>query len=286
MTRSPPTAVPGTAPLLERYTVVLLDAYGVLVDKAGPLPGAVELIDHLNATDKRYFVLTNSASRLPATMSRDFHARGLAIPVQRIISSGVLLGTYFGANDLVGRDCVVLGTRESISYVHEAGGRTVDVRQAEEAAAVILADQAGFALIDTLDETLSLILRRMDRDDPLHLVLCNPDLIYPRAPGHYGFTAGALAAMMEAVLRQRYPGHNVSFTRLGKPYAPIFQEAVRRSGSQNMLMIGDQLATDVQGAQRFGIDSALVTTGLARIEDAPWTADIFPTYLLASLSPR
>ncbi len=286
MTRSPPTAVPGTAPLLERYTVVLLDAYGVLVDKAGPLPGAVELIDHLNATDKRYFVLTNSASRLPATMSRDFHARGLAIPVQRIISSGVLLGTYFGANDLVGRDCVVLGTRESISYVHEAGGRTVDVRQAEEAAAVILADQAGFALIDTLDETLSLILRRIDRDDPLHLVLCNPDLIYPRAPGHYGFTAGALAAMMEAVLRQRYPGHNVSFTRLGKPYAPIFQEAVRRSGSQNMLMIGDQLATDVQGAQRFGIDSALVTTGLARIEDAPWTADIFPTYLLASLSPR
>ncbi len=48
-------------PLVEKYSVLLFDAYGVLVDKVGALPGARELIAYLNRSGKRYYVLTNSA---------------------------------------------------------------------------------------------------------------------------------------------------------------------------------------------------------------------------------
>ena len=53
--------------LVARHEVLLLDAYGVLLDSSGALPGAVELIDRLNRTGRPYHILTNDSSRLPAT---------------------------------------------------------------------------------------------------------------------------------------------------------------------------------------------------------------------------
>jgi ribonucleotide monophosphatase NagD (HAD superfamily) len=58
--------------LIEAYEGLLFDAYGVLVDKSGALPGAPELIRRLNRCGKPYLVLTNSASRLPDALALDF----------------------------------------------------------------------------------------------------------------------------------------------------------------------------------------------------------------------
>jgi len=46
-------------------------------------------------------------------------------------------------------------------------------------------------------------------------------------------------------------------------------------------MIGDQLNTDILGAQRFGIAAALVMSGLARAEQVH--TEIVPDFLLQSL---
>jgi ribonucleotide monophosphatase NagD (HAD superfamily) len=52
-----------------------------------------------------------------------------------------------------------------------------------------------------------------------------------------------------------------------------------------MLMIGDQLATDILGAQRAGFHSALLQTGVAPpVSDSRWKEGIVPTYLLHSLN--
>jgi ribonucleotide monophosphatase NagD (HAD superfamily) len=56
--------------LMADYSVVLLDAYGVLVDKQGALPGAQNLIEKFNRINKPYFILTNDASKLPETSAR------------------------------------------------------------------------------------------------------------------------------------------------------------------------------------------------------------------------
>jgi ribonucleotide monophosphatase NagD (HAD superfamily) len=53
--------------LLDRFDGVLLDAYGVLVDSGGVLPGARELIDELARRALPYAIVTNDASRSPAT---------------------------------------------------------------------------------------------------------------------------------------------------------------------------------------------------------------------------
>ncbi len=81
--------------LTARYSVLLLDAYGVLVHTSGALPGAAQLIDTLNRTKKPYYILTNDASKLPATSAELFQGFGLAIAPDSIITSGSLLTDYF-----------------------------------------------------------------------------------------------------------------------------------------------------------------------------------------------
>ncbi len=245
--------------LLGRYDGFLLDAYGVLVDKAGPLPGAVELVERLNREDRRYCILTNAAAHLPEAMAADFAALGLMIPAERFVTSGLLLA----GKGLAGHRCLLLGPPDSAEYLRRAGGLPVAPQAGAEAEAVVIADQKGFDLQQGLNAALSLILRRLDAGLPLALLLCNPDLIYPVARGEYGLTAGGLAAALEAVLSERYGADAPRFRRLGKPHRPIFEEALRRIGTRNAVMLGDQLATDILGAKRCGIDAALVATGLA-----------------------
>jgi len=60
--------------LIDRYEVLLLDAYGVLVHSSGTLAGAAELITKLNRAAKPYYILTNDASRLPATAAARFQS--------------------------------------------------------------------------------------------------------------------------------------------------------------------------------------------------------------------
>jgi HAD superfamily hydrolase (TIGR01450 family) len=272
--------------LLSHYYALLLDAYGVLVDKTGPLPGAMSLIDRLNSTGHPYLVLTNSASRLPETLAREFAEWKLNIPTERILTSGMLLAPYFREKGLRGSSCVVLGTHESRTYLTRAGGRVLPLGENVEAGVVVIADQKGFQVMESMNRVLSLILRCMDTGQhPPELLLCNPDLIYPISSSRYGFTAGGLAAMLEAVLNERYAERGLSFFRLGKPHTPIFEEAMRRLGTQDLVMLGDQLATDILGANRVGIDSVLVRTGLAR-GGSPSQCEAVPTWFIENLLDR
>jgi ribonucleotide monophosphatase NagD (HAD superfamily) len=54
----------------------------------------------------------------------------------------------------------------------------------------------------------------------------------------------------------------------------------------DMVMIGDQLETDIRGANAFGLDSALVGTGVSDINSSDLSVrHVRPTYLLKSLNP-
>jgi HAD superfamily hydrolase (TIGR01450 family) len=267
--------------LLRRYAVLLVDAYGVLVHSGGALPGAARLVDTLNAAGKPYYVLTNDASKLPTTAAARYQRYGLAIDAERIITSGLLLKGHFAAHHLVGARCVVLGTEDSNRYVVQAGGRIVPPSQ--EFDVLVVADEFGFPFLETVDAALSGLFRMLDRPRPVHLVLPNPDLIYPSGEG-FGIAAGSVALVFESALRLRYPDRtDLRFARLGKPHAAMFAEALRRSGTRNMVMIGDQLEADIGGAHEFGLDSVLVGTGVSITSSADGHAGLQPTYLLPSL---
>jgi HAD superfamily hydrolase (TIGR01450 family) len=268
--------------LIERYAVLLLDAYGVLVHTSGALDGAAELIAELNRIEKPYYILTNDASRLPETSAARFQRYGLGIEPDRIISSGQLIEGYFRTHQLEGARCVVLGPADSVRFVEMAGGRVVSPDQDFDV--LVICDEGGFRFLETIDTVLSALFQKFSRREEIHLVLPNPDLIYPKSDHGFGITSGSIGLVLEAALRMRYPDRtDLRFTRLGKPHASIFREALRRSGTQDVVMIGDQLETDIRGANDMGIDSVLVGTGVTQTHETRIPETLRPTYLLHSL---
>jgi HAD superfamily hydrolase (TIGR01450 family) len=268
--------------LVEQYDVLLFDAYGVLVDSSGALPGAKELIRHLNNPGKPYYILTNDASRLPETASTRYRKSGIEIPPGQIITSGSLLTGYFKQYHLSGKRCIVLGTDDSRLYVDQAGGRIVSPE--EDMDILVVADERGYPFLETIEAAFSSLCRAMDDERSVHLILPNPDLLFPKGGQAFGFGAGSIASMFEAALALRYP-HPGSprFVRLGKPEGGLFQEAFSRTQTRNMVMIGDQLETDIRGALAFGIDAAWIETGVTAGGMGAIPPDLKPTYWLAAL---
>ncbi|HEX7629238.1 MAG TPA: HAD hydrolase-like protein [Candidatus Methylomirabilis sp.] len=270
--------------VIARYGVLLFDAYGVLVDAASPLAGAVELLRKLNRLGKPYYILTNDASQLPLTAARKYHAYGLAVDPERFVTSGELLTPHFADHHLAGARCVVLGPADTAQYVELAGGRPVALGNPFEV--LVMGDDAGFPLRDTMDALLTALFRKFDRQEAVQLVLPNPDLIYPAGEHRFRMASGSLALILEAALQLRYPGRpDLRFARLGKPSSAIFAEALRRSGTRDMVMLGDQLETDIRGANDFGLDSVLVTTGVTASTIPSLLDHPRPTYWLRSLTP-
>jgi ribonucleotide monophosphatase NagD (HAD superfamily) len=149
---------------------------------------------------------------------------------------------------------------------------------------LVIGDQSGFPFLETVDTALSTLFRRLDRQQNVHLVLPNPDLIYPEADGSFGIASGSVAVMFEAALHWRYPHrYDLCFTRLGKPHEAMFTEALRRSGTRDMVMIGDQLETDIRGARAFGLDAVWVSTDVIAAALTTIPAHRRPTYRLCSL---
>jgi len=269
--------------LLERYDGLLLDAYGVLMTEAGPLPGAPEFIARLHQLDKPFCVLTNDAAKLPATTARRLQGMGIDVPAERVVTSGSLLAPHFVQHGLRGAACAVLGPYDSVRYVVEAGGRVVAADADFEV--LVVGDESGFDFVETMDATLSTLFARLDRGERVHLVVPNPDIVYPAGPGAFGFAAGTLAAMFEGALALRYPERSeLRFARLGKPHATLFEEGLRRIGTRNAAMIGDTLQTDIRGANAAGIDSILIGTGVSTPQWATTPGELRPTATLASFS--
>jgi len=274
--------VSSAAELIANYEGILLDAYGVLVDSQNPLPGAAELLSTLRAEGVAHYVVTNDASRLPETIAARLSAMGLGeVAADRIITSGSLLAPYFADHALTGARCVVLGPKDSETYVRDAGGEIVPIDAQAECDVVVVCDEAGYEFLPSVDATLSALFRRFDRGDDVRLVMPNPDLIYPKPAGAFGFTSGGAALLLEAGLDRRYPKRTLRFDRLGKPFPHIFNDAKRRAGSDNLLMIGDQLETDIAGALAANIDAALLCTGVTNWDEAD--VSIKPTHVIDRL---
>lgn len=266
--------------LLDEYEGILLDAYGVLVDGSGALPAAGPLIHELDRRGKPFAIVTNDASRSRETYVRRFAGYGIAIAPDRFVTSGSLLPAYFRERGLAGARTLVLGTPDSFDFVREGGGVPVEIARGVEIDAVAICDDSGTPFLDGIEVALSACVRAMDSGRRPVLVVPNPDLVYPKGGGELGFTAGAMALLVEAALARRYPAAQLRFDHLGKPEPHLFVEAARRLGiaRERLVMVGDQLETDIAGARAAGIDAALLA-GVSRWDHRA----LAPTYLLGTI---
>jgi len=284
---SAPPAVATSDVLLERYDVFLLDAYGVLVTSAGPLDGAREFLHRLTGAGKQWCIATNDASRSVATSARHYSGFGLPVDDTRLLTSGGLLTGHFRREGLVGAPCVVLGTEDSREYVRDAGGVVVepDDDRADVCVVCGVTDDPGAPHVATINRLVSMLLRRIGNGRPMRFILPNPDIVYPSDAGTFAVTAGAVAAMLEAVIALRDPDGAHRFEPLGKPHAPMFDEALARVepvDRRRVVMVGDQFGTDILGAVNAGIDSVLIETGIGQRTDLA-TAPARPTWVWKDL---
>ena len=268
--------------LIDRFEVILFDSDGVLTSWPSAIPSAPEAIDRLNSLKKPYLVLTNDASALPETRAARYARLGLFIDPSQILSSGMLLASYFSDLGLASARCVVLGTEDSAVFVQRAGGEAVPFD--EDFDVLVVGDQEGFPFLEATGTVLSNLFRKIDRGEMPRLVVPNPDLIYPEREG-FAFASGTVAQMFESALALRYPDRpDLTFARLGKPHPAMFEEAIRRCGTRDMVMIGDNPGTDIRGANQVGLASVLVESGISSGDLSMLPDSDKPTYRLRSLA--
>lgn len=268
--------------ILNNYEVLLIDAFGVLMNTKGALEGAVDFINELNRTGKEYFILSNGSLYNALQNQGNYARRGFDIPKERIISSGTLIEKWVEQEKLKNKRFLVLAPEPTKSLVRDAGA--IVCEELDESADVLLiGDPKGYNYLEEIEFAITLLYKSIDSGNPIRVLVPNPDVIYPKENKAYGITAGALALLLEKAVALRYPKNIFQIEYLGKPYNPIFEEAFHRVKHKKMVMIGDQLETDIKGAVHFGIDSVLIGTGITNLSNLSFHDGIRPTYLLDNL---
>ena len=276
--------------LVESYDAIAFDSYGVLVDGINPLPGAIELTERLSKLGKPWLLATNDASRLTDSRVDVMRGQGFEISIDHVISAGSLLRRFFAERGITGTQCIATGHGDAVEFVRLAGCDPVELRSNDDVStSLALAGITGYDWSEATSDMLTLIIRRMDAGNPLHLVVPNPDVLYPDGLDRFAIGPGGIAEMIESAASRCFGDEvAVKFTKLGKPYAPMFDAIKERlNGYGRVAFVGDQLHTDIAGANQAGLDSVLVGTGITRWQEPDDLMDVprsmMPTHLLRSM---
>lgn len=269
--------------LCTQHQAILFDAYGVLVDAAGARPGASQAIAALTRANQPFLVVTNDASRSARSAASRLTRLGIRVQPEHILSSGMMIAPALREMENALLRVVVVGPADSAEYAREAGVDVVAPSVDDPADVVVLADEGGFNTLALMNDVLSMIIAAVRGGKRPRVLVANPDLIYPAGANSYGFTAGALALMLEHSLKLVLGDRTPEFEALGKPSPRIFREALRRVGLSDAVMIGDQLHTDIAGAHSVNMACALLLGGVSgAAADGEW-GEWTPTYLLRTL---
>jgi HAD superfamily hydrolase (TIGR01450 family) len=270
----------------ERYSVIFLDAYGVLKSSTGLIEGALQTVAALIDAGKEVFVVTNDSSRSPEAMAERYarQAGRELLPADRYISSGLLCSEYL-ENQIPYGKVAYLGKPESAHYIEIAGKIPVpiaDCTPKDNIVAIVLLDDEGFDWFRDVNATLNLI-RRVN----CPVIVANADITYPMKGNDIAIAVGSLGDLLSQITEK-------TFVRFGKPDSMMFAYALARAREQlpkvtkrDVLFVGDTLRTDIIGSNTYGFDSILVLSG----NTLPETADlmirasgIIPTYVAESIA--
>ncbi len=255
-------------PLVERHDVGLLDLDGVVYVGTGAVRGAPEYIARAAEAGMRFGFVTNNASRTPHQVGEHLRSLGVAATDEQVITSSQAASRVLAQRLPPGSAVLIIGTRALAAEVEMAGLR-----------AVWSAEDKPSGVVQGYSPELSWAML---------------------AEACVAVRAGALwiATNTDATLpspRGPLPG-NGSFVRVvaqttgatplvtGKPEPAMHSECVLRTGAATPLVVGDRLDTDIEGAERVGVPSLLVLSGLATAADLLAAgAGQRPTYLAADL---
>ena len=264
----------GTTPL-EGVDAVLADLDGVVYQGPKAIPYAVENLNRAKAQGAVGYI-TNNASRSDASVAAHLAELGLDVVAADVVTSPQAAMSLLAGEVPDGALVLVVGGEGITTELERRGYRVT--RSADDRPDAVVQGFAPDVGWRQLAEASFALNAHGGPGEPggIPWIATNMDWTIPVERGIAPGNGTLVSAVHTAV--GRFP------LVAGKPETPIFEEARRRFAAERPLVVGDRLDTDILGANRAGMASAIVLTGIDRAKQllaAP--ADSRPEFILGDL---
>jgi len=244
---------------------ILTDMDGVLVHGRNPVPGAADFIQKLQDKGIEFLVITNNPIYTPRDLSHRLTTSGLDVLPERIYTSAMATAQFLKSQS-PGGTAFVIGESGLTSAIHDAGY-------------IITDHNPDYVVLgETLTYNFDLVTKaiRFVAEGAL-FIATNPD---PSGPSESGLVpaCGAMAALIERA-SERSP------LFIGKPNPLMMRLALNHLGvhSEDTIMIGDRMDTDIIAGVQSGMETVLVLSGVTRREIIK-TFPYQPTHIYDSIN--
>jgi len=243
----------------------LIDLDGVLYVGDTAIEGAHEAIELLRIQKYRFRFVSNTTRKCRRTIVERLSDMGFVISEEEVITPPVAANAYVKNT---GKDhCYLLVTGDAERDFEQ----TYSCNDGEGIDCVIIGDAGDSITYNRLNTAFRHLMKGAE------LIALEKDR-YWMAPDGLSLSAGPFVTALEFATGKKA-------TIIGKPSKAFFDRALYEIGLRpgQVAMIGDDIVTDVAGANRVGMKSILVKTGKYR-KDAVNNSVIKPTYCIDSLA--
>ncbi len=223
---------------------LLLDIGGVLTEDGAALPGAVTALAQLQSSGLPLRLLTNTSRRSHRQVLQELRALGFEVQDQQLITAPIAVKQYLQAQQLRPYIIATAVLEQDFADLPQTPVNAVVVFDAADGFSYAVLDQA----FQYLQQGAELIAVGENR--------------YYRSGGALHLDAGPFVRALE------YAAETTA-TVIGKPSRTFYQAVVAEMGMRpdEVMMVGDDVDSDVQGALDAGLRACLCTSGKYRPGD-------------------
>lgn len=223
--------------LLRKAEVYFFDLDGCIYHTDQPASGAKELLERLRSDGKRVGFITNNSRDMAVELAEKIQHMGLRIKPAEIFPATDVSGFYLKKRYGI-QSVKVVGSKGLERSIEQWGHRIVDFAALEPVDVIVIGRDTEFTY-EKLQQIVEL------EAAGARVVAVNPDEYHPGRGGKRVPETGALAAAIEAII-----GKPLEY--VGKPATTMFDFAMLHYWvkSQQCIMVGDNLYTDIEGGLR------------------------------------
>lgn len=255
--------------LADEFDGLLVDLDGVVWVGREMVPGAVEALRELLGRGLELVFVTNNSVRQPASYAVRLREAGVPAADERVLTAGAATARLAVEQVGAGGTAFVIGARGFKEVVAAAGLILLEGEDAQGADAVVVSGHREFDYAELLTATRAL-------QGGARLFATSRDPTLPMPGGPWPGTGATLAAVETASGKRAEIG--------GKPEPHLFELARERiAAAERVAIVGDRLASDIEGGQRAGLETILVLSGATTREEAE-VASPAPDHIVADLA--
>ncbi len=261
---------------------LIIDMDGVLWHGNRAMPNIGRCLADLQSLGINVVLASNNSTKTLAQLQDKLERMHIDLSSEQLLTSADATGNYLKRHYQDAKTAYVVGEDGLFEAVARAGFDTITPEAISHIATENPEDlpTAADFVVGGLTRNLTFELVAMAGllvRAGVPFIATNADASFPSERGQLP-GAGAVMAIIETA-------SGVTPVVVGKPEPIIFQEALERLGADatNTAMIGDRLETDILGAQRAGLTSILVLSGVSTEADIE-TSGIKPDYVLADMN--